>query len=73
MQVLTDSLLSSDRLGCLRWRGSRAPEETEDTALTTTITLLKAERGKRLSIHANVQRESALKHKAVICLDHANA
>lgn len=38
--------LSADRLGYLRWRESRAPEETEDTALTTTITLLRAERGK---------------------------
>jgi len=37
---------SVGRLGYLRWRESRAAEETEDTALTTTITLLKAERGK---------------------------
>lgn len=37
--------LSVNRLGYLRSRESRAPEETEDTALTTTIPLLKAERG----------------------------
>lgn len=40
--------LSVNRLGYLRWRESRAPEETEDTALTTTITLLKAERGENI-------------------------
>lgn len=37
-----------DRAGCLRWRESRAPEETGDTAQTTIIQLLTAERGKPL-------------------------
>lgn len=36
------------RPGCLRWRGSRAPEETEDPAQTITSTPPKAERGKLL-------------------------
>lgn len=45
--ILTVTTLRVDRLGYLRWRGSRAPEETGDTAPTTTITPLKAERGEQ--------------------------
>lgn len=36
----------SDRRGYLKWRESRVPEETGDTAPTTT-TLLKAEKGEQ--------------------------
>lgn len=57
--------LSVDRLGYLRWRESRAPEETEDTALTTTITLLKAERGIWLHTANKISAEKHVRGKYV--------
>lgn len=39
----------TDRRGCLRWRESKAPEETEGTALITITMVLKAERGIKCS------------------------
>lgn len=57
---MTSRPLSVDRLGYLRWRESRAPEETEDTALTTTITLLKAERGQTHTHYIYIHTQSYL-------------